>query len=395
MRLAILGSHPIPYRTPLYRLLARRDDVEVLVLYGDDYGVRPRSSEWGVENFVWKTDITEGYPHVFLSNWAPKPDPSSVTGRLNPTLIPTLRKFRPHAVLAMGYHGVYQLHGLAGAALWRTPVIFLAETNVLASNPAGVRGWLKPKVLGALYKRLAAFLTIGTRNREHYRRYEVPERKLFRFPYAVDNDFFSREAVRLRSRRNDLRARWGISENSVCVVYAGRLSPEKNVAELICGVAKVPQLHLLISGSGPEQPELEKLAGELIPGRHTFAGFLNQDELGDAYTAADMLALTSLRETWGLTCNEAMNFGLPLVLSDRVGAAADLIIEGVTGRSYQLGDVDALARALRDVSEIVPARRDQTAEVVRGVIAEFSFERQVEGVSRALHFAASDPSRVH
>ena len=74
-RLAILGSHPIPYRVPLYRLLANRAEIDLQVLYGDDYGLRPRPSAWGVQDFVWKTDIARGYPHVFLKNWSPRPIP--------------------------------------------------------------------------------------------------------------------------------------------------------------------------------------------------------------------------------------------------------------------------------------------------------------------------------
>jgi glycosyltransferase involved in cell wall biosynthesis len=384
LRLLILGSHPIPYRTPLYRELARRQNIELQVLYGDDYGIRPRYSGWGIQDFVWKTNIIEGYPHVFLSNWSPKPDPSTIIGKLNPGLIPAIYKFKPDAILATGYSGPFHLQGIIGALARHTPVLFLCDSNGAASQPKGVRGWAKPRVLRALYNRFAAFLTIGERNRQHYRTFGVPEQKMFSFPYAVDNEHFSSEAARLRGQRRELREQWRIPHEAICVVYTGRFSSEKNISELINGVARVDGLHLLLVGDGPERETLEVLASEQLPNRHTFAGFLNQDRLGEAYAAADLFALTSYREAWGLACNEAMNFGLPLVLSDKVGCHPDLVTPGKTGWTYTLGNIDALARAFKNTKAMVLSQRAEVAETVRCHIAAFNYQSQADGVTEAL-----------
>lgn len=389
-RLAILGSHPIPYHAPLYRLLASHPDLEMLVLYGNDYGVRPRPSTWGIQDFVWKTNITEGYPHVFLRNWSPKPDPSSLTGKLNPHLIPTLYRFHPDVVLIMGYSNPFQIQGIIGALIRRIPIIYLSDTNILTKQPAGFRGLVKPQMLKSLYKCFAAFLIIGERNYQHYKSFGVPEHKMFHFPYAVDNEHFTREAKRLSTQRSMLRERWKISDDAICIVYSGRLSPEKNIVELLRGMAQVPNLHLLVAGSGPEQVALEALSKDLLPNRHTFVGFLNQDQLGEAYAASDVFALTSHYEAWGLTCNEAMNFGLPLVLSDRVGACADLIVEGETGWSYPLGNIESLAHALENAGRLVRFRKATAAEAVRRRITAFSFENQAEGVIKALNSIAGE-----
>lgn len=386
LRLLILGSHPIPYRAPLYRELVLRENIELQVLYGDDYGIRPRSSVWGVQDFVWKTNITEGYPHVFLRNWSPRPDPSTLTGKLNPGLIPAIYKFKPDAVLATGYIGPFHVQGIAGALTHRTPVLFLCDNNSVAEHPKGVRGWLKPRVLRALYKRFAAFLAIGERNRQHFRAFGVPDRKMFSFPYAVDNEHFSREAARLRLERPKLRQSWNIPNEVACVAYTGRLSPEKNIGELINGVARVGGLHLLVVGDGPERQSLEALASGQLPNRHTFAGFLNQDKLGEAYAASDIFALTSHREAWGLACNEAMNFGLPLVVSDRVGCSPDLVVPGETGWSYPLGDLNAFARALENTKEMILFRRAEVAESVRRRISAFNYQSQADGVIEALRW---------
>ncbi len=74
------------------------------------------------------------------------------------------------------------------------------------------------------------------------------------------------------------------------------------------------------------------------------AGFQNQRRIAATYAAADALVLPSTSgETWGLVVNEAMACGLPVIVSDQVGCAPDLVLEDETGFTYPCGDVAALA----------------------------------------------------
>ena len=83
--------------------------------------------------------------------------------------------------------------------------------------------------------------------------------------------------------------------------------------------------------------------------RVRFLGFVNQSRLPGVYRAADILVLPSEYEPFGLVVNEAMLCGRPVIVSDRVGAKYDLVREGETGFVYPCGDIEALARILREV----------------------------------------------
>ena len=87
-------------------------------------------------------------------------------------------------------------------------------------------------------------------------------------------------------------------------------------------------------------------------------GFLNQTEIPLAYAASDLFVLCSSNETWGLVVNEAMNFGLPIVVSDRVGCSSDLVKTGWNGFVIPHQDVDALASALGSLIEDKKIRRE-------------------------------------
>lgn len=381
LRLAILASHPIVYQAPVYREIARRGAVELLVFFGDDYGVKPRPSGWGIDAFTWAGGLTEGYPHVFLRNLAPRPHPSSFAGKINPGLLPALLRYRPDAALLTGYASVYHLQSALFCASLGCRTLYFSDASQIPDTTP--RGRAKRAFLSLFYPRMDAFLAIGENNRKQYLACGVPEEKIFRFPYAVDNAYFRAEAERLRPDREALRRRFGVPDGATCVLYVGRLSPEKNVSELIRGVAATEGQFLLLVGSGPEQPALERLATALLPGRHRFLGFLNTDRLGEGYVAADILGLASVYEPWGLVCNEAMNFGLPVVASDRVGAAPDLITPGETGFTYPSGDIAALARALGDAEAMLRRSAEQAAQAIAARIHRYSIEAMATGLLEA------------
>jgi len=80
--------------------------------------------------------------------------------------------------------------------------------------------------------------------------------------------------------------------------------------------------------------------------RIRFVGFLNQSALPGLYAAADLFVLPSEEEPWGLIVNEVMAAGLPVIVSDQVGAAADLVECRNTGIIFPCGDICALRSGL-------------------------------------------------
>jgi glycosyltransferase involved in cell wall biosynthesis len=381
----------IPYRTPFYRLLASAADIEATVLYGDTYGVIPRDSGWGVNGFLWAGDQLSGYSYRFLRNASRHPSPSTFGGRINPGLLGAVRDLKPDAVLLSGYSSFYQLHAMAAAKWLRCKVLFTSDTNSL-NEPRRLRRFAKRILVPRIYDGVDAFLVTGKRNREHYIDYGVDPSRLFSFPWSVDNEFFRAAAARLFPKRELVRAAYGIPQDCCCVLFAGRLAPEKDVASLIRVAATVPRLFVLVVGGGPLESALKEMAGRLLPGRHCFAGFLNQDKLPEAYAAADLLSVPSGYEPWGLTCNEAMVSGLPLVVSDRVGAAADLVVTGRTGWSYRYGDDSDHSEALAKAVSALRIRGDELRAAVRRRIEEFDYPAQVAGLRAALsHAIGRDP----
>ena len=116
----------------------------------------------------------------------------------------------------------------------------------------------------------------------------------------------------------------------------------------------------------------------------TFAGFLNQSQIPRAYVASDVQVLPSdAGETWGLVINEGMACGLPAVVSDRVGCQKDLVLPGITGDVFPLGDVEALAACLRSLAERSSSRAAM-GEAARQRVADYGIEQMVAGTLEAV-----------
>ncbi len=111
----------------------------------------------------------------------------------------------------------------------------------------------------------------------------------------------------------------------------------------------------------------------------------------ELYVAADVFALLSEREPWAVVVNEAAACGLPLVLSDRVGAAHDLLRDGENGALVPAGDVAAASSALRELAADETHRQAQGARS-RELARDWGYGPSVDGFLAAVREAAGDRS---
>jgi glycosyltransferase involved in cell wall biosynthesis len=148
------------------------------------------------------------------------------------------------------------------------------------------------------------------------------------------------------------KADYGFSEDSVLLVYVGRLSVEKNVERMLSQFTRaaeaVPALRLLIVGDGPLRGGLEKQARNLgHSDKVYFTGHVPSDKIPDHLAAADLFVTASTSEVHPLTVIEAIASGLPVV-AYRSPGISDTIESGVTG--LLVGEEDELAQAMMYLS---------------------------------------------
>jgi glycosyltransferase involved in cell wall biosynthesis len=387
-RLAIFTSHPIQYQAPLFRALSASGRVQPIVYFGSRHGVDvTRDAGFGTE-FRWDVPLLEGYRHRFLPNVARSPDVSRFRGVRLAGVDDVLATDAPDALLVLGWQTLAHLQLIRAA--WRAgiPVIVRGESTLQRSPASGVRGlarralWIPARVrlYTAAFRRVDAFLTIGSRNRDYYRSFGVPDERMFWAPYGVDNDWFHMTEPARSLARARVREEIGVGEKTIVFASAAKLIERKRPFDLVDAVAALRRrgidAHALFIGEGELRDEIERRATRAgIDDSVTISGFINQTDLPAWYAASDTLVLPSdSRETWGLVVNEAMAAGLPVVVSDAAGCSVDLVRDGENGFTYPCGDVDALTDRMARIAELPPEQRRAFADRSREIVAGFGID---------------------
>ena len=387
-RLAIFTSHPIQYQAPYFRALASSGRVEPTTFFGSRHGLDVSLDSGFGTAFQWDVPLVDGYQHVFVDNVARHPDVSRFTGVRTSNFRDALARGHFDALLVLGWQTMAHVQAMQAAWSLGMPVIVRGESTLQRAPVRGARGaarrllWLpaRQQLYAAAFDRVAAFLVIGTRNRDYYRSFGVPDEKMFWAPYGVDNAWFALSEPARTFARARVRNAIGVGEHSVVFASSAKLIERKRPMDLLEAVSRaraqgVPA-HALFIGDGELRASLERRAAEQgIENAVTIAGFINQAELPAWYAAADALVLPSdSRETWGLVVNEAMAAGLPVVVSDAAGCAADLVEESANGWTYGCGDAAALADRLTRLAALGSEGRAVLGKRSRAIVARFGID---------------------
>lgn len=359
-RLAVLITHPVQYTKPVFQALHGRADLELLVVFGCDHGLRNSlDPDFGVP-FAWDSAPAEGFPHRLashdplptLSNWF-----ASVPIALR--AVSLIQAFRPDAVLVFAYMPAFITEATLLLWLRGHRLLLRAEATDRALPRSSRRRWLKDWVLRSWYGLFSHCFPISSDSDDHFGRLGIPAERRTLVRYAVDVDFFQDQVNHWLPQRVALRQAAAIPSDALVLIWSGKITEVKNPRLLVDALALLSpserrRCWLLVVGEGALREWFSTAMERLLPGRSRFAGFVNQRQLGRWYAMADALVFPSCQgETWGLVVNEALQFGLALLVSDHAGCARDLVAgtwPSPPGSCvFPSGDAAALAAAIRDL----------------------------------------------
>lgn len=262
-----------------------------------------------------------------------------------------------------------------------TRMLFWIESTAVDRPRRGLREHLKRWMLS----RAAGCVVPGQRAGSYCHSLGMPEERIFRAPNATDGATFRRRAARLQADRPGLRAELGLERPTF--LFVGRLVEAfKGVSTLLEAFAQLQHggidAGLCLAGQGADEDRYRARVAELGLRHVHFLGTLDHESLSRYYAAVDALILPSRSEPWGFVLNEGMEFGLPLVVSDAVGAAPDLVGPG-NGFTFPAGQTAPLAKALETLAT-KPELREAMGSVSRSRIVEYSPVNWARGMSQAI-----------
>jgi glycosyltransferase involved in cell wall biosynthesis len=369
-RVTVVSPEPTPYRSPLFDRIAQEPGLELTVIY----------AAHSVASRTWS--VVPEHRHLFLRGLR-LPGARRLLRHdypVTPGIARALGRSRPDVLVVSGWSTFASQAAIAWARTHGVPYLLLVESHDLGSR-ASWRRWVKRAVVPGLVRGAASLLVVGSAARESVVAKGVAPERVRVFANTIDVPAWSERTRVLRDE--------GRNGDEVVVLSVARLVPDKGLDLLVHAVARSgdERLRLVFAGAGPEAERLARMAEELQV-QLRIAGDLGEDELARAYAGADVFALLSRHEPWGVVVNEAAASGLPLVLADTVGAAYDLLRNGENGFLVADGDIEEAAAALKRLVAD-PELRGRFGQRSRELVGGWGYEPSVERFAAAVREATA------
>ena len=383
-KLAIITTHPIQYYAPIFRLLNSEYEIEIKVFYTWSQSKEGIKYDPGFgKKIEWDIPLLDGYDYTFVKNTSLKPGSHHFFGIKNPTLIPEIESWKPDAVLVIGWSFVSHLQCIRYFHK-KIPVLFRGDSTLLDEGP-GIKTMLRRLFLKWVYSHVDVAFYVGTNNKVYFLKHGLKNEQLVFAPHAVDNGRFGENAAYKKMEALAWRSKLGIAASDLVFLFAGKLEPKKNPAILIESFSEIKneKIKLILLGDGILKEQLKSLSKN--DERISFVEFQNQQEMPVVYRMADVFVLPSKGpgETWGLAVNEAMACGRAILVSDKVGCAADLVADGKNGYIFRSNDIASLKEK---INKLV-SNKNGLAEMGKAsaaLINEWNFEAIASAVKNVL-----------
>jgi glycosyltransferase involved in cell wall biosynthesis len=381
-KLAIITTHPIQYYAPVFQLLFKRRKLDIKVFYTWGEASAHKFDPGFNKKIKWDIPLLDGYPYEWVKNTSKEPGTHHFNGVVNPELIGQIEYWQPDALLIYGW-GFRSHLKVMRYFKNRIPVFFRGDSTLLDEGK-GARTMLKTVFLNWVYRHIDHAFFPGTNTRAYFKKYGLKDAQLIFAPHAVDNTRFAADRS---GEASLLKKELGISENALLILFAGKFEEKKSPVQLLETFLNLnsTEAHLLFVGNGPLEHELKRKAEKDT--RVHFMEFKNQSEMPVVFQACDLFCLPSKGpgETWGLAINEAMASGKAILVSDKVGAAADLVEPGKNGGIFKADDSADLAAKLFELISNGKIALAVMGEYSRIMIAKWTIAEQVNVIETAVN----------
>jgi glycosyltransferase involved in cell wall biosynthesis len=358
-----VADHPVQYMAPIFRRMAQDPRLDLHVAYCSLRGAEAGFDPEFRTRVQWDVPLLDGYSWTELPNKGSGKE--TFWGLNNPALATLIRDGHFDAVLCyVGY--VRASFWIALRAARRSKAAFLFGTDAHSLAPRDARSWkvwFKKIFWPFLFRQADQVIVPSTGTFELIKSLGIPAGRITLTPYSVDNDWWKSQSAKVD--RAAVRTEWGVTPDQPVILFCAKLQPWKRPMDLLQSFAKLnldlPPL-LIFAGDGPQRAALEAESAKLgITPRVRFLGFVNQSALPGLYTSANVLVLPSIYEPFAVVVNEAMCCGCPVIVSDQVGAARDLVQPVRPDFVFPAGNIPALTRALQ-AAFADPAQLKDTAQ---------------------------------
>lgn len=329
-KLLVVDLEPTPYKVDLWNAFADSDLFDIYVLYTTAKNWAPDGGhdfqEFPPARFSSTTFRGQGVKSIFMASFS---------------FFSLLFRWRPQFVFIAGYVDTLPLLAIIACVLFRKK--YAVHSDALNNSPPNnqadyIKQFARNLIRKLIFRTCTAMLVCGIRGRESAIIAGCSKRKIHDFPYVVDSH-------RLRTDEPlhvpDVCSK-DLASGKVIILFSGRLIQRKGLSTLIDAIALLETMDnwtLWIEGAGPLLEQHVSQVSRLgLEDRCRFLGFCQMSLHSWLLRNSDIVVVPSLRDSWGIVVDEAMQMGKAVVTSDGTGSGADRILNGANGLVFAAGN---------------------------------------------------------
>ncbi len=325
IKIAYLLTHPIPYQSSLIRELSKSKKFYLKVFYCSNITISDYKDNEMNKVINWNYDLLSGYDFDFLKSFFNSKIPSFFFP-INIGLLYKLKKNKFDYILVHGHARFYNIFIIIFSKLIGINVFLRSESNDMHSK----KKTLSKITLKFLNLFIKNFLAIGELNKKYYLDRGIKNNKIVMMPYTVDNNYFMNYKLNLRDK-NKFINKYNL-QNKKIYLFAAKLIHRKNIIFFLNSFIDFinsetiykKKAFLIIVGDGELREKVLKLISPFKE-NFLFLGYQDQSKIPFYYYISHFFVIPSKEENWGLTVNESLCCGLPVISSDSVGSSYDLL----------------------------------------------------------------------
>ena len=304
-----------------------------------------------IEN--WNIDLCCGYDYEFIENISSFPSSFKYSGIKNPSLIRKIEEYSPDSIVVYGWK--HQSHlSVLNYFHGKMPIIFRGDSTTLDdSSGFSLRSYFRFIFLQWIYRKVDYVLSPGSASDQYFLKSGLKQNQIIRAEHAVDNERFRNMTKIEEEQLLELSFSLSIKPNEIVFLFAGKFIHKKDPLLLIDAFVELKKqkdnVRLLFVGNGILENTIKERINLLplgIASSITLLPFQNQNQIKLLYRLANVFVLPSVSETWGLSVNEALASGTPVIVSDKCGSSKDLVKKDINGLVFKSGDSQDLLKKM-------------------------------------------------
>ena len=358
-KLVIVISHSIQHFAPVYQEIAKRNEIDLEVIFLTDAGAKEYYDKEFGKIFSWNVDLHSGYNNIVLEPGKPLSYSGVAKYYFNmdsKRINSVLKRINPDVVLINGYACRFINRATGWALRNKKGIMMFGDSELLHQRNLFTR-MVKKFVVGGFFKKIDIFLTIGSQNEKYYEYYGVPASKLFRSRCPVNIKFYNEDLTLLSHKEKfKLREKMKIGLDGFMLLFVGKFCKRKRPQDIVETIKLLRNegydVSGLFIGSGELLDSTKELAKKLeVQDKCYFLDFINQKDIGERIKCGDLLVVPSSEEPWGLVVTECGMCGVPAVVSDKVGCVGetDMLRPGISGEVFECGNIQNMAKVIKEI----------------------------------------------